>query len=766
MSGLRSRFHARFGLVALLSLGGIVLAGLIASGVAAQGPQPQAAQAVTGPGFTYQGQIKKDGLPYNGQCDFQFALYDASSGGTRIGITQTLGTANVANGVFSTILNGNAAAYGQNPFDGGERWLDIQARCPSNVGAYTPLVGRQPLTAVPYAFALPGLWVQRNATSPNIIGGFSGNTIVTTSNGSVIGGGGGSGLSINQIDGNHSVIAGGSRNSVVSSNDSFIGGGFSNTVTGHEDMIGGGGNNLAFGDHSVIGGGINNQVGDDSVVAGGYGNVADGFYGTVAGGRFNHSGSDSSFIGGGDHNRATDDDTTVTGGISNTASSAQAFVGGGGYNTASGSSAIVGGGQGNVASGPWATVSGGLSNTAALTQSVVGGGRLNVASNLGATIAGGRQNSASGLGATIGGGALNTATGTDSTIGGGQFNTTSGDHATVPGGSLNTAGGQYSLAAGNQAQALQNGTFVWADSTNATFNSTGVDQFLIRANGGVGIATNAPQTQLHVVKSANGSGTNPADNVVLFENTNTNNSADVLALKIGGTASPATSNNFITFLLGNNTSAGSIEGNNIGGIQLGGPGADYAEWLPRLDLSESMQPGDIVGIVGGRVTKDTREASQVMVVSTGPIVSGNDPGEAARGGYAQVAFIGQALVKVRGPVQAGDFIVPSGLNDGAGIGVAPESVTAEQLAQVVGEAWEAVSGAELKSVRVAVGFIRNDVALRRVMERNDAQAKQLAALDGRVDALERSANGPLPWWLVVGSLVAAGLWLTKRIEWK
>jgi hypothetical protein len=44
--------------------------------------------------------------------------------------------------------------------------------------------------------------------------------------------------------------------------------------------------------------------------------------------------------------------------------------------------------------------------------------------------------------------------------------------------------------------------------------------------------------------------------------------------------------------------------------------------------------------------------------------------------------------------------------------------------------------------------------------------KQLTALDARVAALERGANVPLPWWLEAGLLVAAGLWLTKRIEWK
>jgi hypothetical protein len=43
---------------------------------------------------------------------------------------------------------------------------------------------------------------------------------------------------------------------------------------------------------------------------------------------------------------------------------------------------------------------------------------------------------------------------------------------------------------------------VWADSTNADFTSTGPDQFLIRAAGGVGIGTNAPAHPLHMASGA------------------------------------------------------------------------------------------------------------------------------------------------------------------------------------------------------------------------------------------------------------------------
>ncbi|MFQ5636532.1 MAG: tail fiber domain-containing protein [bacterium] len=122
------------------------------------------------------------------------------------------------------------------------------------------------------------------------------------------------------------------------------------------------------------------------------------------------------------------------------------------------------------------------------------------------TVAGGVQNQAgdnSGTTddkeyATVGGGSANFATGRHSTISGGQNNEASGDYGTVPGGFANGAIGKYSYAAGQRASANHDGTFVWADKTLAPFVSTGDDQFLIRAAGGVGIGTNAPATALHI----------------------------------------------------------------------------------------------------------------------------------------------------------------------------------------------------------------------------------------------------------------------------
>ncbi len=142
-------------------------------------------------------------------------------------------------------------------------------------------------------------------------------------------------------------------------------------------------------------------------------------------------------------------------------------------------------------------------------HNVIGGSFLNVVDPgvFGATIAGGGQTLSTGrnrvtaIYGTVGGGVANTAANA-STVAGGVANTASGSVAMVPGGESNTAGGWYSLAAGQRAKVRDSaqsgdfdgdeGAFVWADSTNADFQSTGPNQFLVRAVGGVGINTTSP----------------------------------------------------------------------------------------------------------------------------------------------------------------------------------------------------------------------------------------------------------------------------------
>lgn len=142
----------------------------------------------------------------------------------------------------------------------------------------------------------------------------------------------------------------------------------------------------------------------------------------------------------------------------------------------------------NVIGGNYAAIGGGIGNKARGDYSVVAGGSGNEAGGHRSVIVGGDGNWVGDDYAAIGGGLNNAA---------------SGWAATVPGGNLNNAEGHYSLAAGRQAQARHDGTFVWADAHEAYFASTASNQFLIRASGGVGIGTDSPQQALSVVGGLN-----------------------------------------------------------------------------------------------------------------------------------------------------------------------------------------------------------------------------------------------------------------------
>lgn len=81
---------------------------------------------------------------------------------------------------------------------------------------------------------------------------------------------------------------------------------------------------------------------------------------------------------------------------------------------------------------------------------------------------------------------------------------------------MNVAG-TNSFAAGHRAKATHTGTFIWADSTDADFSSTAANQFLIRASGGVGLGTTAPESPLHVFDGSAGSTTANASSIATFE---------------------------------------------------------------------------------------------------------------------------------------------------------------------------------------------------------------------------------------------------------
>ena len=90
--------------------------------------------------------------------------------------------------------------------------------------------------------------------------------------------------------------------------------------------------------------------------------------------------------------------------------------------------------------------------------------------------------------------------------------------------------------------------------------------------------------------------------------------------------------------------------------------------------------------------------------STAARIAGNFPGFDYLDKFELISFFGQVPVKVKGVVNAGDFIIPSGKNDGTGIAVSESNLSLTELGLIVGRAWEASDKKGVKLINTAVGF--------------------------------------------------------------
>ncbi|MBI1827674.1 MAG: hypothetical protein HYR83_14955, partial [Planctomycetes bacterium] len=109
--------------------------------------------------FTYQGQLKMQGVPLSEQVDMKFTLFDSESATTAIAGPllfngASLSPIQVTNGLFSAELD-----FGPGALQLGQ-WLKIEVRSPhspNNTGTYTALTPRQKISAAPFALSVPGL---------------------------------------------------------------------------------------------------------------------------------------------------------------------------------------------------------------------------------------------------------------------------------------------------------------------------------------------------------------------------------------------------------------------------------------------------------------------------------------------------------------------------------------------------------------------------------------------------------------------------------
>ena len=176
------------------------------------------------------------------------------------------------------------------------------------------------------------------------------------------------------------------------------------------------------------------------------------------------------------------------------------------------------------------------------------------------------------------------------------------------------------------------------------------------------------------------------------------------------------------------------------GVEYSSGNGDYAEWLERVELAEHIAPGDIVGVIGGKITRDVSKAEQVMVVSHSPIVLGNIPpaGENHKGN--NIAFMGQVPVKVMGPVNTGDYIVASQEIPGYGIAKSQDDMTIEDFKHAVGRSWDSADSEGPKLVNTVVGIHNGDYSklLLKIDEKLNQSEKRFETLEYKVEALTRS----------------------------
>jgi hypothetical protein len=163
------------------------------------------------------------------------------------------------------------------------------------------------------------------------------------------------------------------------------------------------------------------------------------------------------------------------------------------------------------------------------------------------------------------------------------------------------------------------------------------------------------------------------------------------------------------------------------GIAYESGNGDYAEWLRRADTTEILHFGDVVGVIGGQISKEFVYADKFMVVSAAPVVLGNMPQTQREHLFEKIAFMGQVPVKVRGNVQVGDYLLPSADGDGLAIAVHPDKMKAKDFQRIIGVAWEASkqeNGQKLfQMINTAVGINQNDLA--RVIDRMQMVMNQM-----------------------------------------
>ncbi len=269
----------------------------------------------------------------------------------------------------------------------------------------------------------------------------------------------------------------------------------------------------------------------------------------------------------------------------------------------------------------------------------------------------------------------------------------------------------------------------------------------VELNAQVGIGTNTPLSKLHVLGNASP--------IARIENNIINTPSEILRLSYNNISAPASNDKFISFwdasgeigaIRGTGSSIQlsrhSVRKNEVlsfiqrPGVYFESSGADYAEYIPKKNGTEKITAGDIVGVSEGLSSLNTLKADRCMIVSMNPVVVGNSPGPDVTG-YALVSFIGQVYVNVVGPVKSGEYIIPSGRNDGTGIAISSNQVSNSNFQSVVGQAWETSEQTEKRLVKVGItAFATPNANYKENTDRLKIAESQIIALQEQLKKLE------------------------------
>ena len=178
------------------------------------------------------------------------------------------------------------------------------------------------------------------------------------------------------------------------------------------------------------------------------------------------------------------------------------------------------------------------------------------------------------------------------------------------------------------------------------------------------------------------------------------------------------------------------------GVEYVSGNGDYAEWMQRETIEEAITAGDIVGVIGGKISKNLAGAEQIMAVSTQPIVSANMPNAAKVNLGNSIAFMGQIPVKIIGAVTTGDFIVAKGSIPGYGVAVKPAQMSTEDFRLIVGRAWETIASEGPKLVNTLVGVQNNDFLkiIQKYQQKVNNAETRVNTAEERLNAIEKRLN--------------------------